>query len=62
MWVEFEERFAQVNGAKLYQVKKEMCKLSQGADDIATYYTKVKRLWDELDDLDEILVCTCNSA
>ena len=62
MWVEFEERFGQVNGAKLYQVKKEMCNMSQGADDIATYYTKVKRLWDELDDLDEILVCTCNSA
>jgi len=62
MWVELEERFGQINGAKLYQVKREMCNISQGANDIATYFTKIKSLWDELDDLDEIPMCTCNSA
>ena len=39
-----------------------MCNVSQGANDIATYFTKVKSLWDELDDLDEIPACTCASA
>ena len=39
-----------------------MCNISQGADDIATYYTKMKSLWDELDDLDEIPLCTCTFA
>jgi len=53
--------FGQVNGAKLYQVQKEMSNVSQGTNDIATYFTKVKSLWDELDDLDEIPLCTCNS-
>jgi len=62
MWVELEERFGQINGAKLYRVKKEMCNVSQGKNNIATYFTKVKGLWDELDDLDEIPICTCNSA
>jgi len=62
MWAELKERFTQLNGANLYQVKKEMCNISQGPHDIGTYYTKVKRLWDELDDLDEIPICTCNSA
>ena len=62
MWVELEERFGQVNGAKLYQVQKEMSNVSQGRNDIATYFTKVKSLWDELDYLDEIPLCTCNSA
>jgi len=42
MWVELEKRYGQINGAKLYQVKKEMCNVSQGANDIATYFTKVK--------------------
>jgi len=28
MWVELEERFGQVNGAKLYHVKKELCTIS----------------------------------
>ena len=62
MWVELEERFGQINGAKLYQVKKEICTISQGAEDITSYFTKVKSLWDQLDDLDEIPICTCSSA
>lgn len=28
MWIELEERFGQVNGAKLYQVQKEMSNVS----------------------------------
>ena len=62
MWVELEERFGQVNGAKLYHVKKQLCTISQGTDDITSYFTKVKSLWDELDDLDEIPLCTCSST
>jgi len=62
IWIELEERFGQVNGAKLYQVQKEMCNVSEGTYDIATYFTKVKSLWDELDDLDEVPPCTCNSV
>lgn len=61
MWLELEERFGQlVNGAKLYHVKKEMSHVSQGTSDIASYFTKVKNLWDELDNLDEIPLCTCS--
>jgi len=44
MWLELEERFNQVNGAKLYHVKKEISNVSQGTNDIASYYTKVKSL------------------
>ena len=62
IWIELEERFGQVNGAKLYQVKKELCNVNQGTDDITSYFTKLKSLWDELDDLDEIPLCTCSSA
>ena len=31
----------------------------QGNDIVAVYYTKMKRLWDELADLSEIPVCAC---
>jgi len=62
MWIELEEQFVQINGAKLYHVRKELCSTSQGADDIASYFTKVKSLWDELDDLDEIPSCTYSYA
>jgi len=39
-----------------------MRNVSQGASDVSTYYTKVKSLWDELDDLDEVPDCACASA
>ena len=62
MWLELEEIFSQINEAKLYQAQKEMCNVSQGTSDIATYFTKVTSLWDQLDDPDEIPTCTCVST
>ncbi|TMW82472.1 hypothetical protein EJD97_005847 [Solanum chilense] len=34
--------------------------LTQGNLDIAAYYTRLKRLWDELDSLDTCFLCTCD--
>ena len=62
MWIQLEERYGQVSGAKFYQVQKEICNVSQGSNDIATYFTKIKTLWDEISDLDDIPVCSCASA
>ena len=36
--------------------------MSQGANDIAAYFTKVKGLWEELDDLDQIHAFAYNLA
>ncbi|GAB4851720.1 hypothetical protein Ancab_039938 [Ancistrocladus abbreviatus] len=36
--------------------------MAQGTDDIASFFTKIKRVWDELNSLDTILVCTCGAA
>jgi len=33
--------------------------LYQGNESVAVYYTKLKRLWDELDDLSEVRNCDC---
>ncbi|KAH0669476.1 hypothetical protein KY285_025467 [Solanum tuberosum] len=49
LWAELEARFGQSSGAKLFQLQMELSDLVQGSYDIATYYTKIKRLWDELD-------------
>lgn len=44
IWEELEERFGQSNGPLLYQLQKEISELAQGNMDIATYYTRLKRL------------------
>ncbi|KAH0722970.1 hypothetical protein KY289_006014 [Solanum tuberosum] len=61
LWSDFEARFGQSSGVKLFQLQKELSDLVQGATDIATYYTKMKRLWDELNSLDASIHCTCEA-
>ncbi|XP_019266451.1 PREDICTED: uncharacterized protein LOC109243892 [Nicotiana attenuata] len=58
IWDELEERFGQSNGPELYHLQKEITESTQENLDIAGYYTKMKRLWDELDSLDVCQHCT----
>ncbi|XP_023730366.1 uncharacterized protein LOC111878081 [Lactuca sativa] len=62
IWKDLDDRFAQSNGAKLYHFQKSISELSQGSDDLATYFTTLKKLWDELNSLSSIPTCTCGSA
>jgi len=59
LWDELTDRFGQSNGPLLYQLEKEISELYQGNDSVAVYYTKMKRLWDELDDMFEVPLCAC---
>nr|XP_009792263.1 PREDICTED: uncharacterized protein LOC104239346 [Nicotiana sylvestris]XP_016505706.1 PREDICTED: uncharacterized protein LOC107823541 [Nicotiana tabacum] len=47
LWQDLEDRYDQTNGAKLYQLQKEINNLSQGTLDITGYYTKMKKLWEK---------------
>ncbi|XP_019238231.1 PREDICTED: uncharacterized protein LOC109218330 [Nicotiana attenuata] len=62
IWDELEERFGQSSGLQIYHLQKEMSESTQGNWDIAGYYTKLKRLWDELDSLDICQHCTCGCS
>ncbi|XP_019241958.1 PREDICTED: uncharacterized protein LOC109221994 [Nicotiana attenuata] len=57
--MELEDRYDQTNGAKLYQLQKEISDLSQGTLDITGYYTKMKNLWEELNTLNAHVQCNC---
>ncbi|KAH0661967.1 hypothetical protein KY284_026898 [Solanum tuberosum] len=60
LWRELEDRYEQTNGVKLYQIQREINDLSQGSLDITCYYTKLKKLWEELSTLNAKAQCTCN--
>ncbi|XP_075081136.1 uncharacterized protein LOC142166269 [Nicotiana tabacum] len=62
IWNELEDRFGQCNGAQLYQLQKELSDLVQGNSDIVGYYTKVKKIWDELDTLNTCVNCSCKCS
>lgn len=59
LWKELEDRYDQTNGAKLYQIQKEISDLTQGVSDITVYYTRMKKLWEELSTLSLKNQCTC---
>ncbi|XVF80409.1 hypothetical protein PTKIN_Ptkin15bG0068300 [Pterospermum kingtungense] len=59
IWTDLKSRFMQSDGPRVFEIKKSLAMLQQGALDINTYYTKMKVLWDELEGYDEIPECTC---
>ncbi|XP_009792129.1 uncharacterized protein [Nicotiana sylvestris] len=65
LWRELEDRYDQTNREKLYQIQKEINDLSQGVLDITGYYTKMKKLWEELTNMSAKSVgncqCTCGA-
>lgn len=48
VWLDLQHRFSQGNGPRIFELKKEVCSLSQKDLTINGYYTKFKSLWDEL--------------
>ncbi|XP_049407782.1 uncharacterized protein LOC125871226 [Solanum stenotomum] len=59
LWDEPEDRYNQTNGCKLYQLQKEINDLVQGTLDVTGYYTKMKKLWEEMSTLDVHSQCSC---
>ncbi|XP_074349363.1 uncharacterized protein LOC141689087 [Apium graveolens] len=59
MWSELEERYGVSNGAQLFSLHKEIAEISQGNCNVAEYFTKLKMLWDDVDSLCLIPVCSC---
>ncbi|KAH0771050.1 hypothetical protein KY290_015031 [Solanum tuberosum] len=59
LWTDLEDRYDQTNGAKLYQIQKEINDLIQGVLDVTAYYTKMKKLWEELSSLCIKNHCSC---
>ncbi|XP_076943273.1 uncharacterized protein LOC143613465 [Bidens hawaiensis] len=62
LWNELNSRYGQANGAKFCQLQKNLCQMTQGSSDIATYLAKMKSNWDELNAINTIPSCTCGAA
>ncbi|KAJ9135736.1 hypothetical protein P3X46_032887 [Hevea brasiliensis] len=43
----------------IYQLQRKVSSVSQKNDSVACYFTKLKRLWDELDSIHVLPSCTC---
>ncbi|XP_048494780.1 uncharacterized protein LOC125494928 [Beta vulgaris subsp. vulgaris] len=59
LWHEIGECYGQSNGPHIYQLKRELDNLKQENQSIMMYYGKLKRFWDELQNLRSLPTCTC---
>lgn len=59
LWNGIVESFGQINGLQNFQLEKELYQTSQENLSVVAYYSKLKKCWDELKYLEEVLKCTC---
>ncbi|XP_070020471.1 uncharacterized protein LOC142180947 [Nicotiana tabacum] len=64
VWMDLEDRYGQPSEIRIYQVKKELASISQGAMSIPEYYAKIKSVWDEYSNLTvhSESHCTCGGG
>ncbi|XP_057773487.1 uncharacterized protein LOC130992765 [Salvia miltiorrhiza] len=60
IWNDLRERFSQGNLARICQLKQQLLNLKQGTEDVSTYFTKLRILWDEYKDFQLSRWCTCD--
>ncbi|XP_075096291.1 uncharacterized protein LOC142174402 [Nicotiana tabacum] len=62
IWKQLNNRYGSVNGTKVFELKRELASTYQGSLDIASYFTKLKRIWDELGIMCSSHANSCNCA
>ncbi|GJY49405.1 hypothetical protein Tco_0439361 [Tanacetum coccineum] len=59
LWKEIAERYGQSNGPLIYQLERELSKITQGNLTIASFFNILKKCWDELQNISGLLTCDC---
>ncbi|KAJ9549184.1 hypothetical protein OSB04_021727 [Centaurea solstitialis] len=63
LWKDLQERFSVVNGPRIQQLKSDIARCEQSKTmSVATYFGKLKVLWDELNNYEPILSCSCGKC
>ena len=62
LWDDIKERFSVVNGPRVQQLKSELAECKQKGMAMVNYYGKLKTLWDELGNYQQIPTCTCEGC
>ncbi|KAL2249557.1 UNVERIFIED_CONTAM: Retrovirus-related Pol polyprotein from transposon RE2 [Sesamum indicum] len=62
LWEQVEARFGESNGPMLYDIQKKISSSVQGDRTVSEYFTKLKKLWDELAHLDPLPTCSCGAS
>ncbi|XP_074341021.1 uncharacterized protein LOC141678576 [Apium graveolens] len=62
IWKDLEERFGTSSITELYSLEQELIEISQNTQSVSEFYTRLKTVWDSIDDVDPTPVCTCEKC
>jgi hypothetical protein len=62
LWEDIKERLSVVNGPRIQQLKSDLAQCKQGGMTMVNYYGKLKVLWDELANYQQIPICNCGGC
>ncbi|KAM6563406.1 hypothetical protein CsatB_023404 [Cannabis sativa] len=62
MWQELNSRYDQGNGPRIFELRESLITLHQGDDSVSSYFSKLKCMWDEIQELCPQIPCTCAAS
>ena len=62
IWTELNQRYAQSDGALIYQIQQQFYSISQNSDDFSSYFTNLSKIWDELRIVQDLPTCSCGAT
>lgn len=62
IWEDLEERFQQSNGPRIFQLRRDIMNLIQDQNTVSVYFTKLKTLYEELNNFKPTYACTCGGS
>lgn len=59
IWDDLEERFRFPSVAQIYSLEQQLLDVKQGSNTVSEFFTKIKTIWDGIDDVNPLSYCTC---
>ncbi|GJU48120.1 retrotransposon protein, putative, ty1-copia subclass [Tanacetum coccineum] len=60
LWDDLKDRFLITNGPRIQQLKSDLASCQKKGLTIVNYYGRLKHIWDELANFDQLTTCTCD--
>ncbi|GKD46829.1 retrovirus-related pol polyprotein from transposon TNT 1-94 [Tanacetum coccineum] len=61
-WDDIKDQFSVTNGHRIQQLKPDLAGCRQKGMTMVNYYGRLKQIWDELGNFDQIKTCTCGKC
>ncbi|KAJ0920332.1 putative retrotransposon gag domain, retrotransposon Copia-like protein [Helianthus annuus] len=62
IWADLKERFGKGSAPRAYELKQSLSAIRQEGTSVSAYYTRLRALWDEIEYVFPLPICSCNKC